>query len=40
MPRPMRVMLLLIDIDKEVDKDFDEDLENLKRILEEPPTIS
>lgn len=34
MPRPMNLMLLFIDMDKEVGKDFDEGLKNLKGILE------
>lgn len=34
MPRPMNVMLLMMDMDKEVGKDFDEGLNNLKNILE------
>lgn len=37
MPRPMNVMLLMMDMDKEVGKDFDEGLANLKTILEEKP---
>ncbi len=36
MPRPMNIMLLVMDIDKEVDKDFAEGLANLKAILEKP----
>jgi hypothetical protein len=34
MPRPMNVMLIMMDMDKEVGKDFDEGLNNLKTILE------
>ena len=34
MPRPMNIMLLMIDMDKEVGKDFDNGLSNLKTILE------
>ena len=34
MPRPMNLMLLAVDMDKEIGKDFDEGLANLKRILE------
>ncbi|HEV8591427.1 MAG TPA: SRPBCC family protein [Pyrinomonadaceae bacterium] len=34
MPRPMNIMLLMMDMDKEVGKDFDEGLNNLKTILE------
>ena len=34
MPRPMNIMLLMIDMDKEVGKDFDDGLSNLKTILE------
>jgi uncharacterized protein YndB with AHSA1/START domain len=34
MPRPMNLMLLFMDMDKEVGKDFDEGLKNLKEILE------
>ena len=34
MPRPMNVMLLAVDMDKEIGKDFDEGLASLKRILE------
>ena len=40
MPRPMNIMMLFMDMDKEVGKDFDEGLSNLKRILETPPTIN
>lgn len=40
MPRPMNLMLLVIDMDKEVGKDFEEGLSNLKRILETPPTVN
>lgn len=34
MPRPMNVMLMVMDMDKEVGKDFEEGLQNLKAILE------
>ena len=34
MPKPMNLMLLFMDMDKEVGKDFDEGLANLKSILE------
>lgn len=34
MPRPMNIMLLMMDMDKEVGKDFDEGLSGLKTILE------
>jgi hypothetical protein len=34
MPRPMNVMLLFMNMDKEVGKDFDAGLANLKSILE------
>lgn len=34
MPKPMNLMLLVMDMDKEVGKDFDEGLRNLKTILE------
>ena len=40
MPRPMNLFMLVIDMDKEVGKDFDEGLSNLKRILEAPPTYN
>ena len=40
MPRPLNVMCLVIDIDKEAGKDFEEGLSNLKRILEQPPTVN
>jgi hypothetical protein len=36
MPRPMNIMLLAMDMDKEVGKDFAEGLANLKAILEKP----
>lgn len=36
MPRPMNVMLLLVDMDKEVGKDFGEGLASLKVIMEKP----
>ncbi|MFZ1699715.1 MAG: SRPBCC family protein [Pyrinomonadaceae bacterium] len=34
MPRPMNIMLLFMDMDKEVGKDFDEGLASLKSIME------
>lgn len=34
MPRPMNLLLLVMDMDKEIGKDFDEGLANLKTILE------
>ena len=34
MPRPMNIMLLMMDMDKEVGKDFDDGLSTLKTILE------
>lgn len=34
MPRPMNVFMLIVDMDKEVGKDFDEGLTSLKRIME------
>ena len=34
MPKPLNLMLLLMDMDKEVGKDFDEGLNNLKKKLE------
>ena len=40
MPRPMNLMLLVMDMDKEIGKDFDEGLSNLKQILETPPTVN
>ncbi len=33
-PRPMNLMLLFMDMDKEIGKDFDQGLKNLKGILE------
>jgi hypothetical protein len=36
MPRPMNLMLLVIDMDKEVGKDFADGLASLKAILEKP----
>ena len=39
-PRPMNLMLLAVDMDKEMGKEFDEGLSNLKRILETPPTVN
>ena len=40
MPRPMNLMLLMMDMDKEVGKDFQEGLSNLKEIMETPPTVN
>ncbi|MEO8573478.1 MAG: SRPBCC family protein [Pyrinomonadaceae bacterium] len=40
MPRPMNLMLLVLDMDKEVGKDFEDGLSNLKRILETPPIVN
>lgn len=40
MPRPLNLMCLVVDMDKEVGKDFEEGLSNLKRILEQPPIVN
>jgi uncharacterized protein YndB with AHSA1/START domain len=40
MPRPFNVMCLVIDMDKAAGKDFEDGLSNLKRILEQPPTVN
>ena len=40
MPRPMNIMMLMMDMDKEVGKDFEEGLSNLKQILETPPIVN
>lgn len=40
MPRPMNVMMLFVDLDAAVGKDFQEGLDNLKRIMETPPTVN
>jgi hypothetical protein len=40
MPKPMNLMLVLMDMDKEVGSEFDEGLTNLKRILETPPIVN
>ena len=40
MPKPMNVMLLFMDMDKEVGKDFDQGLSNLKRIVETLPVVN
>lgn len=40
MPRPTNLMMLVVDMDKEVGKDFEDGLSNLKRILETPPIIN
>ena len=37
MPRPLNVMLLVIDMDKEVGKDFADGLSSLKTIMEKQP---
>ncbi len=39
-PRPMNLMTLVVDMDEAVGKDFQEGLDNLKQILETPPTIN
>jgi hypothetical protein len=39
-PRPFNVMCLVVDMDKTVGKDFEEGLSNLKRILEQPPSVN
>ncbi len=39
-PRPLNLMLLAVDMDKEMGKEFEEGLSNLKRILEAPPTVN
>lgn len=36
MPRPMNLLLLVMDMDKEVGKDFDDGLSSLKAIMEKP----
>ena len=40
MPRPFNVMMLAVDMDAMMGKDFEEGLTNLKRILETPPTVN
>jgi|SRR5687768_12757610 len=40
MPRPMNVMMLAVDMDQLIGKDFQEGLDSLKQILETPPTIN
>ena len=40
LPRPFNLMCLVVDVDKEAGKDFEEGLSNLKRILETPPTVN
>ena len=40
MPRPMNVMMLAVDMDALIGKDFQEGLDNLKQILETPPTVN
>jgi len=40
MPRPLNLMMLVMDMDKEVGNEFDEGLANLKRILETPPIVN
>ena len=39
-PRPLNVMMLAVDMDAMIGKDFEEGLSNLKRILETPPTVN
>lgn len=39
-PRPMNAMLLAFDMEKELGKEYEEGLSNLKRILETPPTVN
>ena len=39
-PRPMNLMMLAVDMDAMVGKDFQEGLDNLKQILETPPTVN
>ena len=39
-PRPMNLMMLVADMDALVGKDFQEGLDNLKAILETPPTVN
>ena len=40
MARPMNVMMLVVDMDALIGKDFQEGLDNLKQILETPPTVN
>ena len=40
MPRPMNVMMLAVDMDALIGKDFQEGLDNLKQILETPHTVN
>ena len=39
-PRPMNLMTLVVDMDELIGKDFQEGLNNLKQILETPPTVN
>ena len=39
-PRPMNVMLLVVDMDQMMGKDFEEGLSSLKAIMEAPPTVN
>ena len=36
MPRPLNLMMVMMDMDKAVGKDFEDGLNNLKTILEKP----
>ncbi|PYT01025.1 MAG: polyketide cyclase [Acidobacteria bacterium] len=40
LPRPFNLMCLVVDMDKEAGKDFEEGLSNLKSILEQPPIVN
>ena len=40
MPRPLNIMMLFVDMDKEVGNEFEEGLSNLTRTLEMPPTVN
>jgi hypothetical protein len=40
LPRPVNVMMLVVDMDAMMGKDFEEGLSNLKLILETPPTVN
>jgi hypothetical protein len=40
LPRPFNLMSLAIDMDAMVGEDFQQGLDNLKRILETPPTVN
>ena len=39
-PRPMNLMLLVVDMDQMMGKDFEEGLSSLKTIMETPPTVN